>query len=146
MCIYIKPEDNKPIIAEENIICYKSLNHNKISEFKNYKYYRYKVNNAKIDISETFISSNPSSYIYSGNSGFHSRLDKIFNNSIFIIPKGATYYKGFENYQWIAFELRLLEPNYISNKIIYVGDIPKNNWQKFWMKLKLKQLYNIDYN
>lgn len=126
MCLYLTKDQNKAIIAAENIICYKFLDYRNISCYSGYDYEKGKTN-PKVNL---LIECNwdDTDFI---NEGYHSRRISGRNNKLFMIPKGTTFYIGGEN--------AINNNNYVSETIVLLG---RNNWFNRWYytwKYKLKE-------
>ncbi len=130
MCLYIKENVVKEI-AIVNIPVYKQLSKDGRSLMANFYYFRF-WRNFKVNLKIIH-----DRFGYSLEQGYHSRMWNSVRSKdyLFIIPKGAEYYRGKEN----SHSSLAQEDGYISNTIIYVG---KNN--SFNRKLA-KFLYNVTF-
>ncbi len=127
MCLHLTKEQNKAIVATENIICYKSLESDNVSYYSSYKYKKGEIN-PKVDLKVVTDIWYEVTHI---NEGYHSRRTSKGNNRLFMIPKGTTFYVGGEN--------ETAANNYVSETIVLLGRNNKfNRWYYTW-KYNLKE-------
>lgn len=120
MCLYILKTKFLVQEAQENILCYKKLEWNKVSEHKRFSYEKGVVN--PLVHFEQFILKDLTSQLETG-AGYYSFIEsKSYATDLFVIPKGAKYCSGMDN---CGDEYTLPHDTYISNTIVYIGN---NNW------------------
>jgi len=134
MCLVLNESQKKVLIAPYNIICFKHLDNNNISEYNSFQYIYGKINSfVNLKISNDTFYMDHDSYVI--NEGYHSRNKRSkyikFTNRIFMIPKDTKFYLGSEN------NINTND-NYVSETIIMLGN---NNiftrWYYTW-KYNLK--------
>jgi len=107
MCLHLETS-SKSKKADKPIVVYKLLTYKRGKALSWVHEYYYKPNTLqpKVKINKY------SNYV---EDGYHSRKNFFgqINNAVFVIPKGAEYYEGKENWSTID--------NYVSDTIIYVG-------------------------
>lgn len=118
--------------AQENMVVYKLIEGNRRSIHNNYKYVVGKSNPTILLIGYLPYSN---SEVYKFDDGYHSSPYPDItgdgpSNSVFVIPKGASYVEGYNN--------NSSQKNYVSSTIIYVG-MTETNWQRFWTNRRLKK-------
>ena len=131
MCLHLKENRLKPIIAPYNIICYKRLGNSNESRIYCKVYVKNIVNPTVNIIVEPDYDDG-----YIINEGYHSRneLSTKYNNKIFMIPEGTKFYVGGENKEG--------ESNYASETIVLLGNNNMFNRWYFKQKYKLKSYIN----
>jgi len=130
MCLYLKNESTAKV-APYNIICYKRLRFENISDSMGYQYKK----RVKQPVVEIIIdkSSETTSTI---DQGYHSRNEQSIDhgNELFMIPKDTKFYVGGENNN--------KTDNYVSETIVFLGNNNRfNRWYYTW-KYKLKSYIN----
>lgn len=118
--------------ADENMLVYKIIGGDNSSYHNRLKYIRGKVN-PKVKLNTfRFLDSRP----FIVNEGYHSSPDSFRTgdgeaNSIFIIPKGASYIEGTYNDSSSIL-------NIVSSTIIFIGKT-ETRWQRFLTNRRLKK-------
>ena len=125
MCLHLKDFGEEAKIAEENIVCYKSVFKNNATHFSSlYMHMHIKLGNHYVD-------SDPYHLEYTGgiDRGYYhtfetfedaKKLSEGYNGTVLkaIIPKGTRYYKG------ICESRMHFVPGYASKEIKYIEEIP----------------------
>lgn len=140
MCLVLRLNEDgtvpPPLVATENMLCYKILKDRGFSIGRGYKY-RKGTTQSSINLVPT-----PGHYLQTTQyvmveRGYHSYTPMwalpYRRLNLFVIPKGASYYTGGDNRAYPLDEV------YVSSTIIYVG---KNNW---WNRFCAKLFYGVTF-